>query len=476
MPLAAFAERFPWGRCALALAPAGLLIPVAAAVGATSSIGLATIAFAAVLHSAALALWVPRATAEEVGVAAAAATGFLDRTLDLVDVERVAGEFVTAVQQALGPVGAWLLVPSPDGGVRVLPRPTRPVDLGDAQSAFLSIGQSNEPLVRSELERRPGQASADVRELLDRLGGEVLLPLRHRDLLLGIAVIAAAPSTSDHAASFLRAMRAYTTVALANTFLDAETRTRQELHADLQLANAVQESLMPAERPVRRERFSLRGVFRPMAECGGDLWAWRELAGEKVLLVVADATGHGAGPALLAAIAKGAIDASWQLDSADLDPARLLTQLSRIIFRSGRQRYLMTAFALIVDTVSGELWFANAGQNFPLVLSQRGVDVLVARGDPLGSSPEASFVAHHRKLALGERILLFTDGIIDAGAPYREPFGERRFRAALAGQAELPAHRILDMLLRRIEDHLAGVSLGDDITAVVFALGNEAPS
>ena len=55
-------------------------------------------------------------------------------------------------------------------------------------------------------------------------------------------------------------------------------------------------------------------------QCGGDLWALRELADGKVMLVIADATGHGAAPALLAAAAKGAIDASWQMRLNDLDP------------------------------------------------------------------------------------------------------------------------------------------------------------
>jgi phosphoserine phosphatase RsbU/P len=259
-------------------------------------------------------------------------------------------------------------------------------------------------------------------------------------------------------------------VAVANTYLGAEARDRRKLAQTFDLATAVQESLMPTERPVRRPGFSLRGVYRPVAECGGDLWVWRELPGDRVLLVVADATGHGAAPSLLAAVAKGAIDAHWQLGGATLDPGELLSALNRSVFRSGRRRYMMTAFAAVVDTGTGRCTFANAGQNFPYLIGERGLEQLVARGDALGYQQETSYEVHGRNLEVGDKLVIYTDGFIDAGTPDKEPFGDKRFRALLASLAGHEAVRIPDLLVSRTEEYAEGIPLVDDMTCVAFEL------
>jgi len=459
--------------------PAPLLAGAGAALGAASPIGLGLIAAGVLYLAVDLGILQPRleARAGAGDTGEGAAQRFLQRALEAHDVQDVAEEFEDAVAAALGPTRAVLIAPRPDGGVRILSgkgEEPAPDGLGDATSAFLWLGDGVSPIYRSEVEQSTREGTEDARRLMDALGAEVLLPLRHRGLLLGLGLIGRAVSpTVQRRDAFYRAMRAYTTVALANTYLDAEARDRRQLTQAFDLATAVQESLMPGERPVRRPGFSLRGVYRPMAECGGDLWAWRELPGDRVLLVVADATGHGAAPSLLAAVAKGAIDAQWQLRGGELDPGELLTVLNRSIFRSGRRRYLMTAFAAVIDVATGRCTFANAGQNFPYLVSGRGLEALVARGDALGAQPEASYEVHGRNLEIGDKLVLYTDGFIDAGAPDKEPFGEKRLRALLAGLAGQPAVRVPDLLVARVEEYVEDVPLADDMTCLAFELSSE---
>jgi serine phosphatase RsbU (regulator of sigma subunit) len=403
-----------------------------------------------------------------------AAQRFLQRALEADDIKEVSAEFEEAVVAALGQTRAVLIAPNPDGGVRVLSGPREePADqLGDAVAAFLWLGEGVQPVRRAELESSTREGTDDVKRLMDRLGADVLLPLRHRGLLLGLGLIGAPQRAQvGRLDAFHRAMRAFTTVAVANTFLDAEARDRKQLTQTFDLATVMQEALMPGERPVRREGFSLRGVFRPMAECGGDLWAWYELSEDRVLLLVADATGHGAAPALLAAVAKGTIDAQWQLWGAELDPARLLSALNRAVFHSGRRRYLMTAVAVVIDVTTKRCTFANAGQNFPYLITERGLEQLVARGDQLGVQPEVQYEVHGRNLDNGDRLILYTDGFIEAAAPNGEPFGEKRFRAALAAQRTQPSVRIPDLLVQRVNEHIEGQSAGDDMTCIAFEIG-----
>jgi len=470
---------FPW-LAGLVLALPGIAAAgVAGAIGLGTPVGIGLAVAAAVYLAVELVVLQPRLEVRLSGAASgeAAAPRFLQKALEARDIGDVAEEFADAVHAALGPTRAVLVAPSPDGDIRILAgadEEETPEGMGDVTGAFLFLGEGVSPIYRGELANQEGEGSEEARRLMDLLGAEVMLPLRHRGLLLGLGLIG--PPIHPGATrldNFYRAMRAYTTVAIANTYLDAEARDSRRLAQTFDLATAVQESLMPSERPVRRPGFALRGVFRPVAECGGDLWAWRELADDRILLVVADATGHGAAPALLAAVAKGTIDAHWLLKGPELDPGQLLSALNRAVFRAGRRRYLMTAFAAVVDLSTGRLTFANAGQNFPYVMGERGLEPLVARGDALGSAPETTYETRGRNLEVGDRLVLYTDGFIDAGAPERDPFGEKRFRAAIAGLQHQPAVRLPDLLVARVEEYLEGTIINDDMTCVAFEMTSE---
>jgi len=108
------------------------------------------------------------------------------------------------------------------------------------------------------------------------------------------------------------------------------------------------------------------------------------------------------------------------------------------------------------------------------VMGERGLEPLVARGDALGSAPETTYETRGRNLEVGDRLVLYTDGFIDAGAPERDPFGEKRFRAAIAGLQHQPAVRLPDLLVARVEEYLEGTIVTDDMTCVAFELTSEA--
>jgi serine phosphatase RsbU (regulator of sigma subunit) len=244
----------------------------------------------------------------------------------------------------------------------------------------------------------------------------------------------------------------------------------------------MQEAMMPVEKPVRRPGFELRGLFRPVEECGGDLWMWRDLGEGKVLLLTADATGHGAAPALLAAVAKGTVDALCQQWGADVDPGQLLSQLGRVVYRAGKRRYLMTAFAVVVDVPARTIRYANAGQNFPLILraakeegASSTVEPIVARGDTLGTAPRVRYDTQSRPLAAGDRLLLYTDGVVDAGTPHKEPFGDKRLRNTLIGLARERSTKVPELLLAELEKHTGGMPMGDDVTMLIFEITDQEP-
>jgi serine phosphatase RsbU (regulator of sigma subunit) len=405
---------------------------------------------------------------------AAAARAILQRARNTRNVAVKALALDAVARNPLGIERTLLLVPAPEGGVRVLGGDgSEAAQVGEAEQAFMWLGERGEPVdqpLLAQLSEFEGARAAG--ELMKRLGADVLLPLRHRGMLLGVAALSAPARAPETLGNFYRILGAHATVAIANTYLDVEARGKKSLSKALDLATAIQEALMPDDRAVKRSGVAIRGLFRPVAECGGDLWTWQDLGSGKILLLIGDATGHGAAPAMLTAVAKGGVDALRLVLAETLDPAKLLAELNRAIYRAGRTRYLMTAFAAVIDAARGEIQFANAGQNFPYLITKGDhgrpkLEALVARGNSLGAAPDAPYTTVTRRLDPGDKLVLYTDGVIDAGSPAFEPFGEKRFRAALVALAETPAARLAEGLLAEVDAYLGGRPFADDMTLVV---------
>jgi sigma-B regulation protein RsbU (phosphoserine phosphatase) len=266
------------------------------------------------------------------------------------------------------------------------------------------------------------------------------------------------------------------TVALTSALLREAARGVRSLAREVGLANVVQEALQPDQRPQRRGDLVLRGLSRSATAVGGDYWTWAELPNGRWFVLIGDVTGHGAPAALLAAVAKGAIDAVRLAKAGALDPAALLSVLNRSIHGVGKSRYLMTAFALVVDAGHQKLTFANAGHEFPYIVQSKsgGLELhrLIARGNALGAAADTRYQNATQALGPGERVLLYTDGVNDTLSTTGEAFGEKRLRRALAASAGQPLVDLTPWLDAQLEDFRSGQPLADDYTLVV--VGREA--
>jgi sigma-B regulation protein RsbU (phosphoserine phosphatase) len=121
--------------------------------------------------------------------------------------------------------------------------------------------------------------------------------------------------------------------------------------------------------------------------------------------------------------------------------------------------------------------FANAGHNLPYLCRRNPdgswmVDVLAARGNPLGGELTAAFEFDRREITAGDVLVWYTDGIVDCMDAQRRPYGDRRLQRALRGAlAASPGVRALrDSLVRGTIEYQGGAEREDDITLVVGRL------
>jgi serine phosphatase RsbU (regulator of sigma subunit) len=372
-----------------------------------------------------------------------------------------------------------------------------PVKLGDRPVGELRIGVTTAGL---EAELARSLAKSDARASASR---QRLLLVALVVLLIGVAAAAlqgvglARPikaltaQAGRIAAGDLRsrvpAGRGDELGQLARTFnfmtdamvqLLASQAQKASLEKEMELARQVQQAMIPPAVLDQHGAFKVVGYCMPASQCGGDWWMYRKLPNGRMLLVIGDATGHGIHSAMIAATARGAVEALAALaDERLLAPEQVLRAIDQAIRMVGEHNVLMTAFAAVFDAATGVLGYANAGQNFPYVMrlgSERvlaDASIIAASGNPLGDRHIQTEIRRGSvQLRPGDVFVCFTDGLVERANPAGKLFGDRRLRSALTGQ-HVPDARALvglrDRVLAALEQHAAGTLAEDDITFVL---------
>jgi serine phosphatase RsbU (regulator of sigma subunit) len=261
------------------------------------------------------------------------------------------------------------------------------------------------------------------------------------------------------------------------TILLAEQANKASMEKEMELARQVQQSMLPPDVLDEHGAFKVVGYCQPASSCGGDWWTYHKLSNGKMLLVLGDATGHGIHSAMIAATARGAVEALAGIDERLLTPEQVLRAIDSAIRQVGDHNVLMTAFAAVFDSTNGILHYANAGQNFPYVIKLgpgavlQEASIIAASGNPLGDRNIAVEVRRGSlQLREGDLFVVFTDGVVERANPAGKMFGDRRLRNALMGQPAGGAQQLLalrDTLVTTINKYGEGADPQDDITFVL---------
>jgi sigma-B regulation protein RsbU (phosphoserine phosphatase) len=253
------------------------------------------------------------------------------------------------------------------------------------------------------------------------------------------------------------------------TVLLEHAQQKAFLEQEIELASAVQATLVPSASIVDRPGASLAGHFQPASRCAGDWWNFYELSGDRTMLIVGDVTGHGVAAAMITAAAKGAVTTVVSSET-DVTLQRVLSAMNSAIFEASSGQYVMTCFATIWDPKTRRLDYANAGHIFPAYVSPRNggrAAALVARGNRLGDVLDSVFEVKTREVAPGDVAVFFTDGITECVDKKGREFGARRLRDLVAGNADADAGHIRDVLVSESKSFCGRTLKLDDVTLIV---------
>ncbi|HLK69918.1 MAG TPA: SpoIIE family protein phosphatase [Bryobacteraceae bacterium] len=296
------------------------------------------------------------------------------------------------------------------------------------------------------------------------------VPLQTKDRIIGIIYVDSPfilrEFTKDDL-SLLTVMANVAGIKIENARLAEVEEAERIMKRDLTQAADIQKRMLPEEAP-KMPNVDLAGFNAACRTVGGDYYDFFPYPDGRVALVLGDVSGKGM-PASLMMMGLQARVHVLAEDPSDL--ASLMTRLNKGICAKCPSNRFITFFFCVLNTVTGELRFANAGHNPPILIRASGEAQMLEGGGPvLGIVPFASYHEETVQLYRGDMLVLYSDGVTEANNPNFDEYGEERFAQVLAQHRDEPASQIVEAVTRSLTEFTAGAAQADDITLSVAKL------
>ena len=241
---------------------------------------------------------------------------------------------------------------------------------------------------------------------------------------------------------------------------------KQKIQRDLNIARSIQQGLLPREQPLAAG-FDIAGWNKPADETGGDFFDFFSLDDDHLSVTLADATGHGIGPALVMAEARALLRAVL-LRSTSL--SRAVTDVHDLLCLDMPEGRFVTAFCGILNVSTATLEFLSAGQG-PILRFHAAsglIEDLPAQGLPLAFVPGVIYDQPTTvMLAAGDLLVLLTDGFYEWERADGEGFGSDRVCELIRTHADRSATDLIAILYEEVRRFADGSRQLDDLTAVI---------
>ena len=254
-------------------------------------------------------------------------------------------------------------------------------------------------------------------------------------------------------------------VASYMTNLKAATSERERIGTELSLAARIQENMLPNVFPAFPERpeFDIYAVMDPAKEVGGDFYDFFLIDESHLALVIADVSGKGVPAALFMMISKILVQNAAM---AALSPAEVLRAVNNQICANNREEMFITVWFGILDTATGKITAANAGHEYPALMTSGGAFELLKdrHGFVIGGMEDIRYRDYELSLTPGSKLFLYTDGVPEATNAENELFGTDRMLRALNEQPSAAPEKILKNVRRAVDGFVKDAEQFDDLT------------
>ncbi|KIH76878.1 serine phosphatase [Geoalkalibacter ferrihydriticus] len=250
--------------------------------------------------------------------------------------------------------------------------------------------------------------------------------------------------------------------------LTETTAAKERIQSELKVATDIQASLLPQIFPAFPDRpeFDIFASMDPAKEVGGDFFDFFFIDEDNLCFLIADVSDKGVPAALYMMVAKTLLKSEGQRLG---EPDQILANVNNILAENNDSCMFATVFCAILNIKTGEVRYANAGHNPPLVLDAAGIRYLTLQpGFVLGPMEDIVYTTERLTLQSGDVLFLFTDGVTEATNSANDLYGEPQLLAALQSGPQEDLVEMIHNIRAEVTRHANGAPQSDDVTMVAL--------
>jgi serine phosphatase RsbU (regulator of sigma subunit) len=342
----------------------------------------------------------------------------------------------------------------------------------------------DEPLIQKIAEQKKEVIIYDIQEdpffedqrescekAFDQLDATLIVPLIYEDKLTGLISLGSKKSGKFYRRediNLLNILANQGAVAIENAMMLEEVIEKERMEEELNIAQDLQVSMLPAECPAI-EGFELAAYSASAREVGGDFYDFIEIDEGKSGIVIGDVTGKSVSGALVMSASRSIFR---MLGEEELTVSESMNRANRRTKKDIKSGMFVALLYAVLSAENKSLSLCSAGQTQPVYLSAAtGEATLIeTKGDtfPLGILDEALYEETQLRLESGDRIILYTDGVVEAMNEQEELFGFDRLLEVVKDSQTTTAETLLEEIKDQVNEFAGNAAQHDDITVIVI--------
>ncbi len=248
--------------------------------------------------------------------------------------------------------------------------------------------------------------------------------------------------------------------------LTIATKERERVGTELKLASAIQKSMLANDLP-NSSSFNISATMMPAKEVGGDFYDFYMIDDNHLALVIADVAGKGIPAALFMMITKVLLKTRM---SISLTPAEVLTVVNKEIYKNNQTNMFITVWLGVLELSTGMLTFSNAGHEDIAIYREKKKFTIHKKkhGIVLGAFEDYEYKNYHLRLNGGDKLFLYTDGVVEAMNKDGTMFGIERMLEALNKSKDDKVSEILTNVQSDVDKFVGEATQFDDLTMLAI--------
>lgn len=241
---------------------------------------------------------------------------------------------------------------------------------------------------------------------------------------------------------------------------------KEQIESELKIARSIQASMLPTKFPERKD-IDIFAIMEPAWEVGGDFYDFFFIDKNKICLIIGDVSGKGITAALFMVISKTLLKTE---SLRGLEPGEILFRVNNLLYPDNEECMFVTVFCSILDIKTGELQYANAGHNPPLLHTNRdGFKYIdVNKSFVLAAMNKVNYVTEKLYLKPDDLIFLYTDGVTEAMNPDKKQFSNNRLLQTLSNLKGKNVQKCIEGVREDVRSFVEEEPQSDDITMIAL--------